>query len=400
VVEWADRTGPKKIAIDAEGAGMISCFIAFSFSYEPVMKRVRDLVQELGMTPVVFDTPDARPPMAVVREEIKNADLVVAILGPASFDEPVSGQPADWPRDEAVYADAQGKPVILVVHPGTKLPSSLEGQQTPIYFDFTNPASYADRVFHVVRRLLGAKNGLSLPAGVMPFRYKKAVFTHRFTRTGLLEYTIYHDIVARQSLAKLTHICDTGLDETESARIRLLNPEQIETQIVSSSGTHGHVLKIRLTDAAQHYQKYSVQIDPPLPAGSEIGYRRTFELENYFPLSWHELELRAGQVGFPDLFRRNGELLYGTSFEIYHETDLLVVSYEFNEGVPVQSCHAVALVDRSREMNSDESARISVEGMLTMSRPAELNSTTIRLSVPNPLIGHKYLLLYGLTAGG
>ena len=166
---------------------------------------------------------------------------------------------------------------------------------------------------------------------------------------------------------------------------------------MTSATDSSYTLTLSLTESSRHAQRYVVQIIPSLPVGGRVGYRRVFEMENFLPLSADELRTRAEQSSFPSLFRSGSETWYGLSFEVYYETNWLKAVYEFPSEIAVDHYRAVALVDRSREVNHTETARINAPGAVTCDRPVDRDNVSVSLEVENPLIGHRYILLYGLA---
>jgi hypothetical protein len=106
------------------------------------------------------------------------------------------------------------------------------------------------------------------------------------------------------------------------------------------------------------------------------------------------LAARSREGRFPSVFRQNGVLYYGTSFDINSEIHTLSVTFELPAKTVVRSCRAVALHQRTGDHNEKESIRISLGDALTLDRSQQSGVTTVALTVVRPLSGHTYLLLY------
>lgn len=370
----------------------LTCFLSYNYSYRRAMTLMRQLLEALDVQVEVFDGPSERPPADVVHSEIQKADFLVVLLGPDFDAGGDPSEPARWPNDEAVYAHAQNKPIALIVHPDTRMPGMLEAYQTPARFDFRLDQSYADNVHHVVKHLLNTIRSVRLLPGDLPYYYERVSFRFRVERRGYVAFDVYHQLVARQLWSTVYHCVDSGLDQTDDAKIKLLNEDDVE--LAATMGSSAHTLALRWGDVTLHSRDYVVTFDPPIPPGGRIGYRRMFELENYFPLTAQELAQRAMSPGFPPVFHQGTTQYYGTSFEVNSEVEALAVTFQFPAKVDVRSCRAVALHHQTQSVNEKETARINGAEMLDMSRSEESGDTTIALKVGRPLSSHSYLLLY------
>lgn len=371
---------------------MTTCFRSYSYSYRQAMEWVRNLLEVLDFEVSVFDSPDLRPPADVVHTEIEKADCVVVLLGPDFAGGSPSLHPAMWPYEEAVYANGRRKPIAMIVHPGTAIPDLSEAQ-TPPRFDFRDPASFAENVHHVVKHLLDTKRRLQSPTGGMPYYFPAAVLRYRIGRShDSIEEYVYHEVVAREPWGVVHHAIDTGLDRTSSAVIRLINRDEVEIEAVVGAATYA--ARVDLLQPTNHSQPYYVVIDPPLPAGGRIGYRRLFILENFFPLSSSDLRARAEESGFPTLFRQDSSTFYGQTFDVHGEMEQLTVSYCFPSNVRIRSWRAVVVVTNSGEIHAQESTRVDSPESLTKTVQADSGDTIIELTVRRPLMGHSYVLLY------
>jgi hypothetical protein len=352
------------------------------------------LLEVLDFQVTVFDGPDQRPPSTVIHNEIDNADCIIVLLGPdlTKTAETSNTEPAPWPYEEAVYALAKGKPLALLVHPGTRVPGMLEGYQTPARFDFGDETSYADNVHNVVKHLLDTKRRLEIPPGDLPYYYARVALRNHVDRRGHLTRDIFHHVVARQPWSVLHHSIDTNPDRSPSAHITFISRDDVELE--ATMGSSGHNIAIEWGESSQHEQPYLVRIQPPVPAGGHIAYRRRVELENYFPLTGDALRERSAEPGFPKAFYHRGVAYYGMSFEVRAEMEALTMAMTFPASVEIRSSRAVAVVDSVQEINEEETMRIGPGDGLAMTRSEELGDTTIELNVTRPLTGHGYLLLY------
>jgi hypothetical protein len=370
----------------------LSCFLAYNRSYEKAMTRVRDLLDILDVDVRVFDDPDTRPLAAVIQSDIQKADFVVVLLGPDLEASEATSEPARWPAEEAVIAHVQGKPTALIVHPGTHLPGVLEADQTPARFDFRSDESYADHVHHILQHLLNTIRTVRLPPGDNPYYFEHVAFTFTIDRRENVTFVVYHQLIARERWTRVAHCVDSGLDLTDAAQIVLLNEDDVDLAVTTGSTEPDPSLI--WGEATPHARHYTIRFDPPVPKGARVGYSRTFELENYFPITAEELAARSREDRFPSVFRQGGVLYYGTSFDVTSEIQTLSVTFELPAKMVVRSFRAVALHLRTGDVNETETTRISLGDALTMDRSQQSGVTTLALSVVRPVSGHRYLLLY------
>lgn len=357
------------------------------------MGRVRKLLETLDYQVTVFDGPDQRPPSEVINNEIEKADCIVALFGPDFDADPVVSAPATWPYQEVIHAHALRKPIALIVHPGTTMPEILGEYQTPARFDFRDPVSYADKVHHVVSHLLDTKRRLEIPPGDAPYYYQRAAFSFRVDEEReYITHDVYHQVVARQAWDTLRHSIDMGPDVSASAHLRLRNKDNVA--IVGTSGAMGHIFDLEWGPADQHSQKYFVTLRPQIQPGGQIGYRRKFRLDNYFPLTAQELAARATEPGFPSVFRQKNILYYGVCADVTSEMESLTVTLEFPAGVSLRSSRAVAVHAAVQRVNDQETDRIGRSDAFSMTESEKTGDTTMELFVRRPLAGHSYLLLY------
>lgn len=370
----------------------LTCFLSYSHAYGAAMQRVKQLLEVLDFQVIVFAGPDQRPPAEVVYSEIEKADLAVVLLGPEADNQGEPVDPANWPSEEAVFARAQKKPLAMIVHPGTRVPHLLEAHQTPARFDFWSGTAYADNAHHVVRQLIDIKRSFALSPGDLPYYYERVSFKLRVHRRDYIAFDVYHQVVARQPWSTFRHSVDTGPDRTRLASLQVQNKADVE--LAATIGSAGHELELVWGEATQHEQMYDVVVDPPIAVGGKIGYRRMFELDNFFPLTAAALRVRAEEPEFPAVFRQGSTLYYGTSFDVHSEMETLTATFEFPSNVDIRSCYAVAVVERVGRVNDQETSRITGGDFLAFSRSEETGESRIELNVIQPLAGHTYVLLY------
>ncbi|MCX6901900.1 MAG: hypothetical protein NTW03_00150 [Verrucomicrobia bacterium] len=358
------------------------------------MEAIRGLLETLEFQVDVFDGPDMqRPPFSVFQQRIDSAECMVLLLGP-KLPQPggTDAEPAEWPFMEAVYALGKEKPLAVIVHPGTRVPDALREYQTPARFDFWQPASFLKSAHHVVKHLLDLKRRVDLPPGTQPFVFTKAVLRNKIQRSGRLRREAYHEVVVREPVGSFRHSLDTGLDKTQDAKIELASPDAYEVE--ATLGGTAHTLECRFGDKTTREMWYYVDVRPPLMPGEKLGYRREFEIKNYFPLTSAELNQRAAQDGFPDLYKVDGRTYYGYVYDVRFEMESISLAIHFPRRVQIRSYRAVVFIYGSKQVSRLETDRCLSPDQLTLDEPVDGAQRVLALNVRRPLSNHSYVLLY------
>ncbi len=373
---------------------MSTCFLSYSESYRPVMETIRRLLETLGFSVDVFDGPDlSRPPLAEFQHRLLAADCVVVLLGPRQPDP--GGQnlePAPWPAEEGIYAVAKEKPIALIVHPGTRVPETIQALQTPARFDFWNAEDFVRNVHNVLKHLIELQRRIDLPPGNQPFVFTKLVARNRIQRDGTLTMEVYHEVVARQRCARFDHHLDTGLDARDSAHIQLVRPDAYEIEATVQSAPHQLTLKFEAATAQRI--PYAVLVNPPLEPGERFGYRREFTVNNFFPLTRRELLGMADEAGFPEAYRLDDRAYYGRVWDVLYEMESIRIAVHFPRKVAIRSKRAVALTLTSRTVNVLETERCNAKECLNLDESADAAERVLTLELRRPLINHQYILLF------
>ncbi len=373
---------------------MPKVFLSYSSAYGHLLEPFRRLLQVLEFDVDVFDEPDLdRPPASVVQSRMGAADAVVILLGPVARDSPGSPIEASrWPNEECILAATLKKPMAIIVHPGTRLPQLAENLQTPAVFDFWDPGSFMRSVSHILKHLQDLRRQFELPPGNHPFVFTKGVVHNRLQRSSLF-VQVYHEAVVRQPWDSFHHALDTGLDKSEDAVIHLLSEE---VDIDAPVGGDLHRPEVRFGAKSDRSLEYFVNLRPGLSAGEKYGYRREFELQNWFPLTRADLELRSLKQGFPSQFRQDGRLYYGDVWDVLYEMDSIALFFHFPWRVKLSGYRAIALTYGTHHINRDETDRCNTRDALWMDEDPQGGERTLALSVRRPVINHSYAVLYEL----
>jgi len=370
---------------------MPKCFLSYGSAYRHLVEPVRRLLQVLEFEVDLSDEPDLERTSAnIVQSRIAAADAVVVLLGPA---EPNSNEPSRWPNEECIYALTLKKPLAILRHLHTRLPELAADLQTPAVFDFWEPASFQNSVHHVVKHLQDLRRQFDLPPGNQLFVFTKGVIRNRIQRSTLL-VQFYHEAVVRQAWDSFYHAIDTGLDHSEGASIRLLSDE---VEIDAPLGGELHRPVLRFGKRTPREIEYFVDVKPGLAAGEKYGYRREFELQNWFPLTKAELVARAAQEGFPELFRQDGRLYYGDCYDVISEMDNILLVFHLPWKVKVAGLRALALPSGGKQINKGETDRCNTREALRLEENAHDGERILSLEVRRPLVNHSYALLYELA---
>jgi len=374
---------------------MPKCFLSYSSAYGHLLDPLRRLLQVLEFDVDVFDEPDiSRPPADVVHSRLATADAVVVLLGPR--EQVAAGgsavEPSRWPNEECILAATLKKPLAIILHPGTRLPQMAENLQTPAVFDFWDSGSFLRSAPQVVKHLQDLRRQFDLPPGNHPFIFTKGVVHNRIQRS-YLSLQIYHEVVVRQPWDSFHHALDTGLDQSEDALISLLS-EKVEVD--APIGGVLHRPEVAFGKRTHKEIEYFVKVSPGLSAGEKYGYRREFELENWFPITRADLEARAAKAGFPQQYRQDGRLCYGDVYDVLFEMDSIQLIFDFPWRVKLSGRRALALSYGTRQVNRDETERCNTRDSLWVEEDPQRGERILTLSVRRPLINHSYVLLYEL----
>jgi len=360
------------------------------------METIRRLLDTLEFQVDVFDGPDlTRPPASVFQQRIAAADCLVLLLGPPQR-EPggQDAEPAHWPAEEGVYAVGREKqmPLALILHPGTRVPDMIRHLQTPARFDFWEPTDLLRNIHHVVKHLLDLKRRVDLPPGDQPLLYTKAITRNRIMRGGTLVVDVYHEVVARQECPRFHHALNTGMDKRAGAVVKLVADDAYEIQATLNPGRHD--VSIEFERIAEKEIPYYVKVDPPLPPGGRLGYRREFEINNSFPLTKADLQKMAEEEGFPSLYKLDGRIYYGDTYDVLYDMDTITVAIHFPRKVILRSKRAFAFSTMQNTINMQETERCNSTDCLTLDEEPDSAERVLSLTVRRPIINHQYVLLY------
>lgn len=380
---------------------MARCFLSYSFEYRHIMEAIRGIIKALEFEGVdVFDEPDgAHPPAEIVQQRIKAADCVVVLYGPAK--RPLtpgdSCEPARWPYEEALLAHGRDKPITLIIHAGTVLPSTLQSYQTPARFDFWDPKSFQENVHHVVKHLVEFRRRIDLPENTrQPFLYKKVEVHHRIGRGGFQQEDWYHEVIAAKSRDLFHHALGTGTDEAADAVRRCIEEGAFEVEAGVGSDWH----QVRLEPVAYNAQQfeYLIRITPPLRPGEVFGYRRSFDLPNRFPLTPEEVRSKlAGNARVDPKFptRLFEGKYYGEYLNVVYDVETVRYSFHFPRRMKIASYKAVVVELLKRDVeNKEESERCNSKANLRLIEDPASPERVLELTVHRPLFNHSYYILY------
>lgn len=372
-----------------------TCFISYSEGYRLVMETARHLLEALEFKVDVFDGPDIeRPPIDVVKQRIAAADCTLLLLGPPTPGEGPT-DPARWPAEEGVIAAAINKPMAIVLHPGTRVPESLQKLQTPVRFDFWSESEFLGKVHHLVKHVLDLRRLIGLgDSGIdQPFVYTRAVTRNRVQRGGMLIVDCYHEVVARQEWSRFHHAIDTGLDGRAAAKVELVEPDSYSIEVTLDPGRHTAAIDLDRTNTPRCLG-YSVTIDPPLLPGEKLGYRREFEMKNFLPLTSAEVRERAAEPGFPSTYFIDGRPCYGDAYDVRYDMERITLAMHFPRRIRLRARRVVVVDILSKAENRKETERCNSSECLTLVEAVDSPDTIVSLDVPNPLMNHSYILLY------
>jgi hypothetical protein len=372
---------------------MLRCFLSYNGSYKPTMEIIRRLLETLEFQVDVSDSPDLdRPPASIVQQRISSADCLVLLLGPAQR-EPAGNQsePAPWPVEEGLFAASRPIPLALILHPGTRVPNMIGGQQTPARFDFWDQVDLVNNIHHVVKHLLDLKRRVDLPPGDQPFLYTRAIYRNRIQRDGTVINDIYHEAVARQECSRFHHYLDTGMDHRPCATISLASADAFEVQATLNPGRHD--VSIQFQEITPRQIPYVINVEPPLLPGERLGYHREFEVNCEYPLTRQALLNMASEEGFPSLYKMDGKVFYGDVYDVTDEMESFTLAFHFPRKIRLLSWRALAFSMTLKVVNVLETERCNAS-FLSLEESPESPEKILSLQIRRPLVNHNYALLY------
>lgn len=368
---------------------MAKCFLSYSSGYEHLKEPFRRLLEVIGFDSVdVFDGPDFSRVSAIVEQKIQNADAVVVLYGPSrrpqENQESVEG--ANWPTQEALYAFSIRKPSVLIVHNGTHIPELIADQQTAARFDFWAPQTFLDNVHHIAKFLMDLKRTVDLPPGTQPYLFKKAIMRNRIQDKHTLRVDVFHEVVARQPCSRFHHALDTE-DKTPEAHFQMDNFKyEVEGGVL---GSDVHRVELRIDETEANRIDYFIEVTPALRQGEVFWYRRSFIVNNRFPLNQAEIAARSAQPGYPRIY---GKHFYGDAYDVIYDMDSITAAIHFPRSVRIRNSQVLVVQHKTRQENATEIERC--QEMLVLKEDVMNPERILELNVTRPLINHSYYLLY------
>jgi hypothetical protein len=248
------------------------------------------------------------------------------------------------------------------------------------------------KIHHVVKHLLDLKRRVDLPPGDQPVLCTKAIVRNRIQRRGSLVVEAYHEVVARQECSRLHHALDAGMDKRANVVVKLVDNDAYDIQATLNPGRHNVTLEFETVTKDEI--PYYVNIDPPLLPGERLGYRRDFEINNHFPLDMEALLKMAEEDGFPKLYRLDGRVYYGDTYDVLYDMDVVTLEIHFPRKVDIKSRRAFAFSTTSRTINPLETERCNSPDCLSLIETPDSPERVLMLTVPKPSFNHRYVLLY------
>jgi hypothetical protein len=125
-----------------------------------------------------------------------------------------------------------------------------------------------------------------------------------------------------------------------------------------------------------------------------LGYRREFEVNNYFPLTKEDLQKMAEEEGFPDLFKIDGRIYYGEAYDVLYDMEIVTLAIHFPRRVTLRSKRAFAFSTMQNMVNAQETERCISGNNLRLEEVPDSAERVLSLTVRRPSINHQYVLLY------
>lgn len=366
---------------------MSKCFLSYSSSYRHLKEPFCHLLEVLGFEVEVFDGPDQSSIPEAVISKINKSDALVALYGPGY--KPSKKQKcfegAKWPHDEVVLARGMSKPIVIILHSNTCLPSALEGYSTPARFDFWNPQNFMENVHHIVKSLSDFKRTIEYLGGEQPFLYKRVVCRFRVLSFELMNIEIYNEVVARKTWSIFHHSIDYSYDN----KVILPSPEKLQYKIEKRLGPESLKVIIKFGDCTNQRIEYFIIIEPELEPGQTLGYWRSFQIPNTLPLTRSQVSDRSNNKDIP---KNLGQNSYGDCWLVTNESDDFTYAFHFPRDVKLKNYGACVWHNDTKQENIDETERC--RPLVEFKEDPDMSEQILELTVQKPLINHAYFLLY------
>jgi hypothetical protein len=366
---------------------MPKCFLSYSSSYDHLKEPFRQLLEALGFEVEIFDGPDQNSIPEAVISKIDKSDAMVALYGPGY--KPIKKQKcfegAKWPHDEVVLARGMSKPIVIILHSHTCLPSALEGYSTPARFDFWNPQSFMENVHHVVKSLSDFKRTLEYLRGEQPFLDKKVVCRFRILSYELMTIEIYNEVVARKKWSVFHHAIDYSYDDN----VILPSLPELKYKLEKRVGPESINATIKFGDCTTNQIEYFVILDPELEAGQSFGYWRSFQIPNTLPLTRSQIAIRSKNTDIP---KKLGDYSYGDCWLVTTELDSFTLAFHFPRNISIKKYGACVWHNDTKQENVDETERC--KALVEFQNSPDMSEQILELTVQKPLVNHAYFLLY------
>jgi hypothetical protein len=156
-------------------------------------------------------------------------------------------------------------------------------------------------------------------------------------------------------------------------------------------GSESHTLSLDFItkECDGKHIRYLARVTPPLSAGEEFSYWRTFVLPNWFPLTRAEIAQLASRPDYPEMF---GGRFYGDWCGVSHELDSFTWSFQFPRGFRLLNYRVIVVEHLTKREYNSETARC--QGLVTWKPFPDKGDNVLELTVPRPLINFDYYLLY------
>lgn len=385
----ASKSDPLRTIAPIKGQ---ACFLCYGSGFSHLSEPFSQLLKTVGFARV--ESSDATNVSDSVSGDsmihrLSGIGAAVVLFGPRSKAVRNARKADERVVQEAVLVRGLKIPMMFIMHDGHHgrpvLPAILSSQPVQAAFDFWDSNSFMFRCYEILAALMDFKDrGGKTPSQGQLFKYKRASFRH-YLSSEVDRLEVYHEALALRTCSVFHHSFELNAD-TSTVYPR---PEDLVYRLVKRHGPEDAHLSVRFGRCGPFEVEYFVDVTPPLQPGQVLGYFRSFELPNTYPLSGAELAQRI--MATSPLRQYPTHLANATFWDIVYDIEEFTMALHFPLETTIVGYKISVIHYVTREDNPEEAARCQPLVVLS-SDPSR--GPVLEVTIDQPLINHSYYLFY------
>jgi hypothetical protein len=350
-----------------------------------------DMLDALGFDkPIVREQVDPQPVIAVVQENLRNADCVFALVAPATES---SSRMSDWVQHELTAAILTELPILALVDPRVEMPEQMRQSFTWIQVDLSDFKALIAAIPKLTRGALKIKRFLDhdiisdFPSILEEVHIVNNISPSQWLQTRSILLT------ARQGFSsQVDHSVDLSIYRTPGLSVKLANPATDLTVTVGPKERFKPRLELKRN--AEEEVRYVVTFEPKMRRGDSVRYRHRSVHPNIFPMTQAELRERVEKPGSPP-FMKDG--LVGDSWDVRRLIGKLILELEV--GLDIGFAEPELRVFAPDSFDEFEEERFRIGNPRVAPRLWDVREDhsrglwACRVTIPSPPMGRTYALL-------